>query len=342
MPGEAAPAATPSTITTTTRGTTAMVDYVRGLHRLADDVWAWLVPDGSWGWSNAGLVAGSDASLLVDTLYDLALTREMLDAMAVVTGLRPITDAVNTHADGDHCYGNELLAPSVTLLAGRDVDHDLHETPPQRLVELVDADLGPVLTPYARKCFGPFDFSGITLRGPDCEVLTDTELRIGGRAVRVLPLGPAHTAGDVVVHVPDAGVLFAGDLLFIGGTPIMWTGPAESWMRACDAMLATGAQIVVPGHGPVTDQDGIADVRDYLAHVLGQVTAAHRARRTWPQAADEVDLGRFAGLLDPERIVVNSHVIYRHLDPAVPAVAPLELFSEMARWLEDHTSASVG
>jgi len=319
-----------------------MVDYTKGLHQVADGVWAWLAPDGSWGWSNAGLVAGTDASLLIDTLYDLGLTREMLDAMASVTDTRPITDAVNTHANGDHCYGNELLAPSVTLHAGRDVGHDIHETPPQRLADLITTDLGPVLTPYARKCFGSFDFSGITLREPDREVLVDTDLTIGGRAVRILPLGPAHTSGDVVLHVPDAGVLFTGDLLFIGGTPIMWTGPAESWMHACDAMLATGATVVVPGHGPVTDQDGIADVRDYLFHVLGQVTAAHKAGKTWRQAADDVDLGRFAGLLDPERIVVNSHVIYRHLDPTVPAVEPLELFQHMAQWSLDHVATPTG
>ena len=59
----------------------ARVPYTRGLHQVADRVWAWTLPDGGYGWSNAGLVAGDGASLLVDTLFDLPLTREMLTAM---------------------------------------------------------------------------------------------------------------------------------------------------------------------------------------------------------------------------------------------------------------------
>lgn len=316
-----------------------MIDYVKGLHEVGPDVWAWLAPDGSWGWSNAGLIAGRDASVLVDTLFDLPLTREMLAVMRRVTDGRPLSDAVITHANGDHCFGNELLAPGVTIHAGRDVGHDIHESPPERLDQLVTQDLGPVLTPYARKCFGPFDFRGITLRAPDTEVLVDTELQVGGRRVRILPLGPAHTSGDVVVHVPDAGVLFTGDLLFIGGTPIMWTGPAENWVAACDAMLATGAPVVVPGHGPVAGPDGIGEVRDYLDHVNREVRAARAAGTPWRQAADEVDLGRFAGLLDAERIVVNTYTIYRHLDPSMPAVDATALFGDMAQWELDHAVA---
>ena len=316
-----------------------MTEYTKGLHQIADDVWAWLAPDGSWGWSNAGLVAGSDASLLLDTLYDLPLTREMLTAMRPITDDRPLNDAVNTHANGDHCYGNELLAPSVTVHAGRDAEHEMREEPPELLADLVSRDLGPVLTPYARACFGAFDFRGITIRPPDREVLTATDLDVGGRIVRLLPMGPAHTAGDLVLHVPDAGVLFAGDLLFIGGTPIMWSGPAENWIAACDAMLATGAHTIVPGHGPVTDQAGIVDVRDYWVHVLREMTAAHAAGIPWRQAADEADLGRFGRLLDPERIVVNAYGVYRHLDPATPRVEPIDLFGQMARWVIEHTGA---
>ena len=77
-----------------------------GLHEVADGVFAYLQPDGGWGWSNAGLLAGDWSSLLVDTLFDLRLTRRMLDAMDAVTGGRPIDIVVNPHANGDHCYGN--------------------------------------------------------------------------------------------------------------------------------------------------------------------------------------------------------------------------------------------
>src|SRR6201995_2889713 len=80
----------------------AKIPYTRGLHEVSDRVWAWMLPDGGYGWSNAGLVAGDGASLLVDTLFDLPLTREMLTAMTPVTDRAPITDALITHSNGDH------------------------------------------------------------------------------------------------------------------------------------------------------------------------------------------------------------------------------------------------
>ena len=80
--------------------------FTHGLHELGDGCHAYLQPDGGWGWSNAGLVCGDGASLLVDTLFDLRLTAEMLDAMAAPTAGHPIGSLVNTHANGDHCYGN--------------------------------------------------------------------------------------------------------------------------------------------------------------------------------------------------------------------------------------------
>lgn len=85
------------------------VPYTRGLHRLAEHCHAWLVPDGTSGWNNAGLVTGAGESLLVDTLFDLAMTREMLDGLRPVTDEQPIRTVVNTHANGDHWFGNELL-----------------------------------------------------------------------------------------------------------------------------------------------------------------------------------------------------------------------------------------
>lgn len=67
----------------------ALVPYTRGLHEVGTDVWAWTLPDGGFGWSNAGLVAGEGASMLVDTLFDLRLTREMLTAMKPITDRTP-------------------------------------------------------------------------------------------------------------------------------------------------------------------------------------------------------------------------------------------------------------
>jgi glyoxylase-like metal-dependent hydrolase (beta-lactamase superfamily II) len=150
--------------------------------------------------------------------------------------------------------------------------------------------------------------------------------------VRLLRFGPAHTSGDVAVFDPTTGVVFAGDLLFIGGTPIMWAGPASSWIAALHRLLDLDADTFVPGHGPVTDAAGVREVIEYLAHVEAGAADLHARGRTVAQAAAELDLGRFAGWGNPERLVINIDSCYRHLDPAHPAPDVLALFTQMAAW----------
>ena len=85
-------------------------NFTKGLHDLGNGSWAYLQPDGGWGWSNAGLIADSGETLLVDTLFDLPLTAEMLSAMRdAVPDAKAIDTLVNTHANGDHTYGNQLV-----------------------------------------------------------------------------------------------------------------------------------------------------------------------------------------------------------------------------------------
>ncbi|MGP3916947.1 fumarylacetoacetate hydrolase family protein [Nonomuraea sp. 10N515B] len=305
--------------------------YTRGLHEVGAGVWAWLLPDGGYGWSNAGVIAGEGASLLVDTLFDLPLTAEMLDAMRKVTDRRPLTHAVITHSNGDHTHGNQLLGEQVQIIAAEATCAEMrHEMPQEMLTATHVVDIG-LATPYFRERFGAFDFSGIRLRLPDLTYDGELTLDVGGREVRVMNLGPAHTAADSVVHVPDAGVLFAGDLLFVGCTPIVWSGPIANWISACDKMIATGAHTIVPGHGPVTDPDGIRAVRGYLTHAIEQADAAHARGLTFQEAIEAVDLGEYATWLDAERIVVNLHRRYRELDPAAtPELDQMTLMAMMA------------
>ncbi len=312
----------------------ARVPYTRGLHEVAERVWAWTLPDGGYGWSNAGLVTGDDASLLVDTLFDLPLTREMLAAMRPITDRAPITHAVITHSNGDHTHGNQLLDSSVRILAAKGTaDEIAHAVAPEMLAMTQTADLGAVATRYARERFGHFNFSNIALRNADHTFDDKLTMEVGGREVRLLNLGPAHTAADSVVHVPDAGVLFAGDLLFIGCTPIVWAGPIANWVAACDAMLRLDAPIVVPGHGPVTDSDGIRAVQRYLVYITEQAEAAYRKGLSFTEAADTIDLGEYATWLDAERAVVNVYQRYRELDPDTPQLQTLALLVMQAEWL---------
>lgn len=315
--------------------------YTLGLHEIGDGCHAYLQPDGGWGWSNAGLIVGEGRSLLVDTLFDLKLTASMLDAMAPLTSVAPVTSLVNTHANGDHCYGNSEVVtkwPEVEIVASTATAEEMPEVPPAMLDALIQApgDVGDLF----RSFFGDFDFGGIELRLPTRTFDDRLDIEVGGRRIELIEVGPAHTRGDVIVHVPDARSVYTGDILFIGGTPIVWAGPLSNWVAACDLMLSMDVETVVPGHGPLTGRDGIVEVRDYLSFVEQEATGRHDA------GLDAFDAARdIAGLLDASprfgdwgeygRIAVNVDTVYRTLDPDHASPDVVEQFRRMAE-LEAH------
>jgi cyclase len=313
------------------------VAYERGLHELGDGLYAYLQPDGGWGWSNAGLVTGGGTSLLVDTLFDLRLTRAMLDSMRAVTDHHPIGKAMNTHGNGDHWFGNELLPDGIPIVATAAAIDDMRALPPRVAHALFnDLDLGPEFDEFAQRTMRRFDFRAIRERLPTEAFAGGRELQVGDREVQLIELGPAHTSGDAIAHVPDAGVVFTGDILFIEGTPIMWAGPVSNWLEACERIIALGAKVLVPGHGPVTDESGVRDVQRYLTYLRNETRARFEAGLDAEAAADDIDIAEFRDWGDPERIVVNVATLYRELDPSPPPPAPLELLVRMARWSARH------
>ncbi len=309
-----------------------MTDREMTLTEVGDGCLAYLQGDGSWGWSNAGLVVGDGTSLLVDTLFDLKLTQRMLDMMSDHTRSAPIATVVNTHANGDHCYGNQLVADA-QIVATTAASREMSEVPPSMLAALNQApgEVGDLF----RSFFGEFEFEGIELREPDRTFDGRLELDVGGRTVELIEVGPAHTAGDSIVVVPDAGVVYTGDILFIGGTPIVWAGPLSNWIDACDLMLGMDVEHVVPGHGPVTGKAGVTAVRDYLAYVDGAATARHAAGVDAFDAARDIarEIGAsedFSELGEFGRIAVNVEAVYRQLDPGHESPDVVEQFRRMA------------
>ena len=312
------------------------VSYAHGLHELGDGLFAYLQPDGGWGWSNAGLVTGDASSLLVDTLFDMALTRAMLDSMRPITDTKPIATAANTHGNGDHCFGNGALAADVPIYATARAAEEMRSEPPALLQGLLAADLGPDLNAFAARIFGSFEFDGIEQRLPSHTFEGRLALDVGGRTVELVEVGPAHTDGDAILHVPDAGAVFTGDILFIGGTPIVWAGPVSNWIAACDKIVALDVQTIVPGHGPVTSCQGVRDVRQYLTFVRDEARTRFEAGMDARDAADDIELGSFADWTAPERIVANVEELYCEFDPGRAAPSKIEVFAGMASWSKRH------
>jgi glyoxylase-like metal-dependent hydrolase (beta-lactamase superfamily II) len=313
------------------------IAYSRGLHELGDGLFAYLQPEGGWGWSNAGLVAGEGESLLIDTLFDLSLTRDMLEQMRPATEKRPIRQAMNTHGNGDHWFGNQLLPDGIPIIATTAAVQDMRTFPPALMGALANASGLPAeLETYVRRIFGPFEFSDIEPRLPTETFDGRRELLVDDRRVELIEVGPAHTAGDAIVHVPGAGVVFTGDVLFIQGTPIVWAGPISNWVAACQRILELDARVLVPGHGPITDHSGVRDVQRYLEYVQSEAEARFQAGLDSETAADDIDISSFRDWGEPERIVVNVATAYGELDPEQPPVSPPELFARMARWSARH------
>ncbi|MFI5315153.1 MAG: MBL fold metallo-hydrolase [Myxococcota bacterium] len=316
--------------------------FTTGLHDLGRGCFAWLQPDGGWGWSNAGLVTDSGESLLVDTLFDLRLTAEMLAAMrASVSAAARIGVLVNTHANGDHCYGNQLVS-GARIVASRASAAEMEELPPEAMLRAIEN--APALGAggeFLARVFAPFEFRGIRHTPPTETFDGELRLRVGSKEVVLIEVGPAHTRGDVLVWLPEDRVVYTGDILFIGGTPIAWQGPVDNWIAACERIAALGADVIVPGHGPITDAKGALAVRDYLAHVRDRARECYDAGLTPAAAARAIPLGEFAAWGDAERIAVNVHTLYREWSRGKSGVAnALELFglmSELAR-----TGARVG
>ena len=306
------------------------MSYSRGAHEVADGTWAYLQPDGGWGWSNAGLVTDGDASLLVDTLFDLELTATMLaDLRAVSPAAEAIGTVVNTHANGDHCYGNQLVA-GAEIVASRASAGEMDEVPPSAMASLLAAAPG-LGEPgaFLQQIFGAFTFEGIEVVPPTTTFDGELTLRVGDREVQLLELGPAHTGGDVVVHLPDASVTFTGDLVFHGGHPIVWAGPVAHWIEACDRILALDAAVVVPGHGPLSDRQCVLDQRGYFEWLVLEGTPRLQGGMAPLDAARDLASGPYAGWGEGERLVVNLTALARDLGLA-PADDVLTLFAHMA------------
>jgi len=313
------------------------VQYTKGLHELGDGLWAYLQPRGQRGYSNAGLVAGEGESLLVDTLFDLRLTREMLEQIKPITSTRPIGSLVNTHANGDHCYGNELVPDRATIYATVAAAEEMKEVPASRLDALKSAP-DPEIAAFATYAFGDFDFTEVNGRDPDETFEKELALLVGGAEVQIRDLGPAHTHSDSIVLVPGARTVFTGDLVFVEGTPIAWAGPISNWTAACDTIAGLDVDTVVPGHGPVRDTQGVLDVKRYFEFVFTEAKQRQEAGMSAMDAAFDIDLGPFADLSDSERIVVTVETIYRDLDPSRPAPDPAVMFAGMGAYHKQKVS----
>jgi cyclase len=264
------------------------------LQEVSKDVYAYIQPNGSWMINNTGFVVGRSGVIAIDACGTERRTRAALAAVTALTGA-PVRTLVNTHHHPDHTAGNGLF-PTATIVA--------HEQarPEMRALGLPAND-----GIWSEVDYGELELALPFLTFTDRITVWADDLRCEVRH----PGRTAHTTNDVVVWIPERSVLFAGDLLFNGGTPFALSGSVRGTIAVLEEFVAPlGATTIVPGHGPVCGPEVIGEVVAYLRFVLDVAEQGQAAGLSPLDLARQTELGRFASWTDPERLVGNLHRAY--------------------------------
>jgi glyoxylase-like metal-dependent hydrolase (beta-lactamase superfamily II) len=329
-----------------------------GLHEVAPGTFAWLQPNGEFGESNAGLILGAGQSALVDTLWDVRLTRRMLDAMEPEVATAPITHVINTHSDGDHWWGNQLLPDAQRITSAGSAAVMERERDAQAgferfrrlagtLERLSEGRLPPAVRrrmrdfgSYVARMFSPYDFTDVRLTGPTDVFDQRLTFTVGERTLELIVVGPAHTPGDLIVWVPGVRVVFAADIAFVGVTPVMWTGPLGNWLAAIETIRALEPAVVVPGHGPLCGLAELEEVGRYWRWLEAAARPHFATGASAYDAAEAIATGddfraqSWSRWLGPERIVINCHLLRREARGDHKPITPLQriaIFEQVAR-----------
>ena len=281
---------------------------------VAEPTYAFVQPDGTWFINNAGFVVGDDHVVLIDTCATEARTRALLDAVAAGTDA-PVRIAVNTHHHGDHTHGN-YLCTDATIVGHRRCREEVER------MGIMTLDT----------VWGEVAWGDLELRAPDLTFEHGVDLTVGDEVVEVRAFGAAaHTTNDVVAWLPSRRVLYTGDLVFHGGTPFVVMGSISGSMASLDWLRAFEPEVIVPGHGPICGVEALDGIEAYFRFVA-DLAAEGAAEGVAPlDLARRTDLGPFAGLTDPERLVANLHRAYAEQAGTPPgeAIDYLTAFSDM-------------
>ncbi|WP_086843612.1 MBL fold metallo-hydrolase [Amycolatopsis kentuckyensis] len=239
---------------------------------------------------NIGVVGGTEAVLVVDTGIGTANAAQVLAfAREVAKGRRLYL--TTTHFHPEHAFGAQVFAGEATYLVNRAQAEDLATRGPGYLEMF--RGLGETI---ARR------LDGVSVPTPDV-VYDEHTLDLGGRTVRLRPTGRGHTAGDQVVEVPDAGVLFTGDLAETGQFAIFpWFPPHDTdvsgvdWLAVMDRLVSARPRVVVPGHGDIGGLPVLTDVRDYLRELRDE---------TWRRRDSAMDTGQLVE--EVRAVLVERH-----------------------------------
>ena len=279
-----------------------MPRYETGLQEVGDGIYAYLQWDGGWGISNAGFVEGADGLLVVDALLTPSMARAF-DAAIRSVSRAPVRDLVLTHAHIDHVGGNRELETS-EIVAHANCRAEMEAAPPPAQRE--------------RRPWMPdewwADLAGVEPALPTRTFDDDLTLDYGGTTVRLMHWGAAHTTGDALVYIPEAKLLFAGDLAFFYATPLC-RGDMANWVRIIDRIEDDlDVERIIPGHGPPGGSLELSDQREYLDFLLTRTRACFDDGLPEEDAVAAIELGQWGTWPEAERKAMNVAQLYRSFE----------------------------
>jgi cyclase len=279
---------------------------------VADGVFAYIQPDGSWWINNTGFIRGDRTILSVDTCSTERRTRDYLAKVEEVAGAVPRV-LVNTHHHGDHTNGNCFL-PFATVIG--------HERCREEMLR------SGIMRPDG--IFEPVEWGNLIPAPPFVTFDRRLDVYVDELKIELIHLmSAAHTTNDVVAWIPEHRVLFTGDLIFNGGTPFVLMGSVTGSLETLDAIIELEPEVIVPGHGSPGETEMVAVSGAYLRWLQRSAEQAVAAGLTPLAAARELDLGDFASLAHPERLAGNLHRAFAELRGVCPG-DPIDIAAAFA------------
>ena len=263
-----------------------------GLVEVGADAYAYVQEGGGMCVSNAGLIVGPESCIVIDALFAPSMTQAFQAEIKRVTD-KPVRLLVNSHHHIDHTLGNALFpeAQIVSHVNARAEQERNGLVPLERLKSIV-----PDLVA---------ETEGVDMRLPDITFEGMLTLNLGDREVRLQHLGRGHTIGDIIVMLPDEGIMYGGDLAFHRVTPLAFEGHIGDWLAVCYRIADRSPKTIVPGHGPVGDMAEFRKMSGYLSTIRSQAKASFDDGKSEEQALSEIDIGEYASWTEPERLAAN-------------------------------------
>lgn len=227
-----------------------------GLTRISPHVYSYInvqeaSPANSFG-ANAGIIIGKKGIVVVDTLISAKEAKRFLQDIRKISD-KPILYVINTHYHLDHSFGNaEFSKLGAPILAHKNCADEMHLKAADGLANAANFGLTPE------------EMVGTEIAYPDITFTDQMRLNPGGMEVNLIYVAPSHSKGSILIQVPSEKVVFTGDILFTDFHPYMGDGDIKGWQQTLDVLATLDADKIIPGHGPLSNNKDVADMKSYL------------------------------------------------------------------------------